>query len=501
MHSSSRKARSLTALTALTAAALLWLPAACSVNPATGDVNLMLMNEKEEKKIGEQEHAKLMETVRLSDDEDLVAYVTEIGNRVAATSHRPDMEFQFFVIDSPEINAFALPGGYVYINRGLMLYMNSEADLAAVLGHEIGHITARHAVQQNSKGALTGVLAQVGGFMAAVATGSGYIGSQIAQVGSVWAQVGLSGFGRDHELEADRLGALYLLRAGYDPQAMINVVTVLKDHENFRRKINPGKGGGYHGLFASHPRNDSRLHEIVASVGELPESEALAVDESRFREALEGVPIGAGAQPRVTDERNRYYQTLLGYTMVFPDDWEIEETPTTVEAKDPAAGSLQVEARRIRHNIEPRVFIRDHLGVTDLQKTESLRQYRLLGYTGVTTADNGNPQRIAVIYFGPRVFIFRGEVFDTDDAAAIDAIDAELLKAVKSFRAIQRGEVGSENGQRITWVQASPHFDYAVVAKDSPLPAQHAEQYLRLLNGHYPRGQPEAGDWVKLVVE
>ena len=225
------------------------LLSSCAINPATGGANLVLMSENKEKEIGLEEHEKVLNSMPLLEDEKLLAYVREVGNKVAKVSHRPNLEYTFNIIDSPDINAFALPGGYVYVNRGLLTFMNSEADLAAVLAHEVGHITARHAVQQQARGALASAASTVGGLVTAVATGSGYVGSQISQVASIWAQTGLSGFGREHELEADQLGAQYLVGAGYDPAAMINVITVLKNQEDFSRRVSGG-GGGYHGLFA-----------------------------------------------------------------------------------------------------------------------------------------------------------------------------------------------------------------------------------------------------------
>ena len=135
----------------------------CAVNPATGSANLVLMSENREKEIGLEEHEKVLSSMTLFEDEALLNYVREVGNKVAQVSHRPDLEYHFHVIDSPEINAFALPGGYVYINRGLLTYLKSEAELAAVLAHEIGHITARHAVQQQARGALARGAAVAGG--------------------------------------------------------------------------------------------------------------------------------------------------------------------------------------------------------------------------------------------------------------------------------------------------------------------------------------------------
>lgn len=467
----------------------------CAINPATGGPNLVLMSENREKEIGLEEHEKVLSSMPLFEDEELLAYVREVGNKVAKVSHRPNLEYQFNIIDSPDINAFALPGGYVYVNRGLLTFMNSEAMLAAVLSHEIGHITARHAVQQQARGALARGAATVGGIVTAVATGSGYVGSQISQVASIWAQTGLSGFGREMELEADSLGAEYLLNAGYDPAAVIEVVTVLKNQEDFNRKISGG-GGGYHGLFATHPRNDTRLQEAIAAVGKLEEGEITQQDNSAFRESMDGLIVGASQGSQSSETRNRYYQALLGYTVVFPDEWEVSETTTTVAATMPDSGSIKIEAQRIRENIEPRVFIREKLGIPNLQKSEELSQYRLIGHTGVaTSAETGKLERIAAIYFGPRVFIFRGEIRDAD---AVDEIDEQMLASIRTFRAIQRGEAFAGSELKIKYVQASEFFDFAVVAQSSKI-ANYPEETLRLLNGYYPTGTPGSGDWVKLV--
>lgn len=466
----------------------------CAVNPATGGPNLVLMGENREKEIGQEEHEKVIASQPIYQDSDLQEYVEYVGNKIASVSHRPELEYTFTIIDSPDINAMALPGGYVYVNRGLLTFMNSEAQLAAVIAHEIGHITARHAVQQQARGALANAAATVGGFVTAVATGSGYAGSQISQVASIWAQTGLSGFGREMELEADSLGAEYLLKAGYDPAAVIDVVTVLKNQEDFNRLVS-GSGGGYHGLFATHPRNDTRLQEAIAAVGDLDEGEITENDNSSFREVIDGLIVGASAASQQQDERNRYYQTSLGYTVVFPDDWEISETLTTVTASSAQTGNARIEARRIQANIEPRVFIRDTLGITNLQRSEALNQYRLLGHTGTHINANGNTERVAVIYFGPRAYVYRGEIAD---ASNVDEIDDQLLESIRTFRAIQRGETLQGAEMKIKYVQASEFFDFEVVAQSSRI-ANYPEETLRLLNGYYPSGSPEAGEWIKLV--
>lgn len=466
----------------------------CSVNPATGGANLVLMTENKEKEIGLEEHQKVLASMTLFEDEELLEYVRRVGNKVAQVSHRPNLEYTFNIIDSPEINAFALPGGYVYVNRGLLTFMNTEADLAAVLGHEIGHITARHAVQQQARGTLARTAAQVGGLVTAVVTNSNYVGSQISEVASIWAQTGLSGFGREHELEADSLGAEYIRDAGYDPSAMINVVTVLKNQEDFSKRVNNG-GGGYHGLFATHPRNDTRLQEAIASVASLGDVEISQKDDTEFRQIMDGLIIGASQASQTQDARNRYYQALLGYTVLFPDDWQVSETTTTVEASAENIGHIRIETQRLQQNIEPRVFLRDSVGITNLQKSEALDQYRLLGHTGTNLLENGNTERVAVIYLGPRAFVFRGEI---TDQSSIEEIDTMLLSTIRTFRSIQRGEVVAGSELKLKYVQASEFFDFAIVAQNSKI-ANYPEETLRLLNGYYPSGNPKEGQWIKLI--
>lgn len=470
-----------------------WL-VACAVNPATGRGNLVTMSENRELELGREEHEKVMASMPIMEDNALTEYVNDVGQRLVAASHRSDLEFTFTVVDSPEINAFALPGGYIYINRGLLAYLNSEDQLAAVLAHEIGHVTARHAIQQHARGRLGSTAAGVGGFVAAVATGNVYIGSELAQLGSLWTQAGVSGFGREHELEADSLGAEYLHAAGYDPTAVIDVLSVLKNQEDFNVRV-AGQRAGYHGLFATHPRNDVRLQQAVSQVGTLSEENRLKTDPAIFRQHVQGLTFGqrSGGQGR-----NRYYQDVMGYTMVFPNEWTISETPSTVTgaAVDESA-SLRVEVRRMQERIEPHLYLREQMGLEELQRTEELNQYRLQGYTGVhTDPETGRQERVAVIHIGMRAITFRGTVSDEERA---DELDRQLLSSIRTFRLTQPGERQRAGGDlNIQFVRVGNNFNWRALAQQSRIP-QYPEEILRLINGYYPIGDPQAGDWIKIL--
>ncbi|MFW5969353.1 MAG: M48 family metalloprotease, partial [Halofilum sp. (in: g-proteobacteria)] len=194
-----------------TLAAILLL-GGCATNPVTGERDFVLMSEEQELALGAQYHDQLMDQQYDEYDEpELQEYVERLGQRIARESHRPDIDYTFTLVDSPQVNAFALPGGYIYITRGIMAYFNSEAELAGVLGHELGHVTARHSVRQQSAATASSFIGNI--LLATTDAGAG--------AGNLFQTVQLAairGYGRDQELEADRLGAEYLARTGYDDQ-------------------------------------------------------------------------------------------------------------------------------------------------------------------------------------------------------------------------------------------------------------------------------------------
>jgi predicted Zn-dependent protease len=457
---------------------------ACASNP-TGGTNFVLMSERSELEKGKELHEELLKEQQIYQDELLVSYVNRVGQKLASVSHRPELQYTFTVIDSPDINAFALPGGYVYIHRGLVAYLTSEAQLAAVLGHEIGHITARHAVRQQTAGRTSNILSTAVSVASVVATGTSVLG----ETASLFGGALISGYGREMELEADGLGAEYLLRAGYDPNAMVEVIGVLKNHEDFMKKTS-NRAPAYHGLFATHPRNDTRLQEAVGKVGGLSNQQLALVDSTEFRTSTTGLVIGPTLQNLTgADARNRYYQSTLNYTMVLPQEWNRDETLTTLTVSAPDnSGSLKVEAQRLQQLIEPRLFLRETMNIPELQQSEALSQFGLPGYTGIRP-DTG--ERVAVVYYGQRAFVFTGTAQNPE-------LEKAILESIRSFRPIARNEGVFANPVQLTWVQADGRTSYAQLARGSRIP-EYPEETLRLMNGDYPAGEPQAGEWIKLA--
>ena len=460
--------------------ALSFLLSACAGNP-TGGANFVLMSESAELEKGRELHAEMLQQNPVYQDPELQAYVEKIGQKMAAVSHRPELDYVFTIIDSPDVNAFALPGGFVYVNRGLLTYLNSEAQLAAVLGHEIGHVTARHAVRQQTA-ARSANAASIALIFAT--------GVDMRETTSLISGALISGYGRDMELEADSLGAEYLSKAGYDSLAMVQVIEVLKNHEDFTKRTSNRTAVSYHGLFASHPRNDTRLQEVVGKAGELSEQQVSEEDPVVFREQMTGLIVGPSPQNAAGgDQRNRYYQSLFNYTLLLPEGWSKQETTTTMtSASVDGTSMIKVEAQRLQQSKEPRLFIRENLGIEDLQQSEPLSQFGLSGFTGINPV---NSERVAVLYYGPRAFILTAK-------AGAGISDEVLMESVRSFRPIARNEALFANPIHISYIQADGKITYADLARQTRL-TEHQEDMLRLLNGDYPFGEPVAGQWVKVV--
>ena len=211
----------------------------------------------------------------------LADYVTRVGQRMLRAAGQDPERYTFTVLDDPSINAFAVDGGYIFVARGLLAYLENEAQLAAVLGHEIAHLVARHPQERKLASRSSRIGSTILGFL----TRSG----ALYQTARAYSEAALSGYGREQELEADGLGARYLADAGYDPIAMLEVIRVLADQEEFAREVE-GRSVSYHGLFASHPRNDRRLFEVIeagAAEGVPPER---TPSEGPFPTLLEGLP-------------------------------------------------------------------------------------------------------------------------------------------------------------------------------------------------------------------
>lgn len=461
----------------------------CAQNPVTGDKDFVLMSEQQEIQAGAKSHQEVLKEYPALDNPALQAYVNEVGQRLAKQSHRPDLEWHFTVVDSPDVNAFALPGGYVYITRGIMAYLNSEAELAGVVGHEIGHVTARHGVRQQSATTAAGLGAVLGSIL--VPGMNNQAGATLMQS---MAQAWTAGYGRDHELESDRLGAQYLAKTGYDPKAMIEVIGVLKDQELFaaeQAKRDGRQPRTYHGTFDTHPSNDARLKQVVG------EADKYAVAHPRegrdaYLHHMAGVVFGDSPDQGVI-RNNALLHPKLGLAVQFPQGWTVRNQPDRVVATSPQGDAL-IELQQGPRNDKPLVTLQKGLKLDTGTRYDS---GNLSGYPAAFAAgaQQGKPVVAAAVVFNGTQYLIAGM---TKDKATYDRERSALRAAINSFHAITTAERKAARPYVLQLTTVQPGMTMAGLARQSPLGAD-AESQLRLLNDLYPSGEPKPAQLIKIV--
>lgn len=296
------------------------------MNPVTGRHELMLLSESDEIRIGKETDKKIIEEYGIYRGNRLDEYLNDICKNLVRFSHRPQLQYSIKIIDSPVVNAFAVPGGFLYFSRGILAVINNEAELVSVMGHEIGHVAARHSAQQYSKAQL----AQLG-----LGVGSIFLNSQVV---SNIAQLGVKmlflKFSRDNEREADDLGVEYASKAGYDARQMANFFERLE-------KMNPGTNrSGLPEWFSTHPSPENRVRSVREGAKKwqaLLGFKEVKINQGKYLRMIDGLIYGDDPrQGYVLD--NVFYHPLLRFQFPVPKRWKLINTPSKVqiinEAKD-----------------------------------------------------------------------------------------------------------------------------------------------------------------------
>ncbi len=294
---------------------------ACSVNPVTGKKEIMLVSEDQELAMGAQSDPSIIANYGLYDDEAMQAFINEKGKQMGAISHRPDLDYKFRILDSPVVNAFAVPGGYVYFTRGIMAHFNNEAEFAGVLGHEIGHITARHSAAQLSKQQLYGGL-----FVAGM-----IVSEEFRQMGEL-AQQGLGlmflKFGRNDESQSDELGVQYSTEIGYDSHEMANFFGVL-------HRLSAQSGQSIPTFMSTHPdpvdrfNTVHRLSDAYQSEKGVSETQ-LKVNRDSYLRMIDGLVYGEDPRQGYV-KYNTFFHPDLKFYFPVPAQWQVVNTPQMVQ--------------------------------------------------------------------------------------------------------------------------------------------------------------------------
>ena len=394
--------------------------ASCARNPVTGKNEISLISEGQEIEMGRQAAQEVAQSIGFVDDPALQAYVAGIGKRMAAKSERPNLPWEFHVVNDAAVNAFALPGGFIYVTRGLLAHMNSEAELASVLGHEIGHVTARHSVQQISKAQLATLGLGIGSILS----------SDVAQFAGLASQglgVLFLKYGRDAENQADQLGFKYALGQNYDVREMANVFQTLG-----RASQAGGGGGRLPEWLSTHPNPENRVTRTQERLDTLQASlDKTLVGREEYLQRIQGMTFGEDPRQGFF-EGTAFYHPDMRFQLEFPNGWKTQNTPSAVVAVSPREDAMMQLA--LAGNTPPREAASKFLSQEGMRAGDGSTR-SINGNQAATSYFQAQTQQgvlegiVSFISYGGRTFALLGYTAQGN----LRNYDSEFQRAINSF--------------------------------------------------------------------
>jgi predicted Zn-dependent protease len=456
--------------------------------------NAQFMSKSSEQSIGAEEHPKIIKQYGgVYDEPNVAGYVASIGGRIVANSEIPGQRFHFTVLDSPIVNAFALPGGYVYVTRGLIALANSEAELASVLAHEVGHVAARHSAQRYNRG----MGMAIGGAVLGALLGNQVVSNLVQQGGQLY----LLGYSRKQEYEADQLGVKYLVRTGYDPYAEADFLRSLESQDALEAVMNRDKNRRPSEFLTTHPITAKRVVEAIDAArqsGVPVESRPRLRDE--FLRNIEGMVYGGSPEHGYVRDRN-FVHPKLGFTFTVPPGFKITDTPDAIIATGPDEMKIKFDIAPLKQQMSMANYL-----TSIWAKDVSLRNPEGMNINGMQAAtaetvlntDAGRAVvRLVAIGFTPnkvaRIMIV------TPNQPGAD-MRAEMQRFTYSFRGLSPQDAAKTRPQRITSIPVKPGDSMASMAERMPF-ADYREPRFRTLNGFDQNHVLTPGMRVKMVVE
>ena len=475
---------------ALAAAASLGL-GGCSVNPATGEEQFTaLMSPEEERRIGAQEHPKLVKALGgLYDDPTLQRYVADLGRQIQQTSEQPEPPFTFVVLDSPEANAFALPGGYIHVTRGLMALANDEAELAGVIAHEIGHVTARHSAERYSHGAV----ADLGAALLGAVIDSDSDFAQLA------AGAYVKGYSRSQELQADMLGVRYLSRSGFDATAMSSFLETMGAVTALDQAMAGARGEEASvGLFASHPRTADRVRKAAEAA-----RAQFGGDRARdtYLRRIDGTIFGDSPEDGFVRDR-AFAHPHLRIAFTAPPGFRLRNGPHAVVGTHPTGALLRFDEARLQdHAMGTSRYLQGvWASKVPLEKIERLAIDGLdavAARTRLRISAGVRDIRLVAIRAAPeRVYRF---FFVTPPDRTREFV-APFRQMMGSFRRLSQRQAANLRPLRLRVIEVAAADTVESLAARMPFNDFRIERF-RVLNGLRPGERLSPGQLVKIVTE
>lgn len=426
------------------------LLASCSENPATGQRQFSgLMPASQEASVGATEHQKAIAEYGLYGDSRVQSYVSSVGQKLIANAERSDVQWKFTVLDSPVINAFALPGGYVYVTRGLMAWANNEAELAGVLAHEIGHVNARHSAARYSQAAV----AQLGlGVLGAVTNQP-----LLNQAAGVGANLYLSRYSQTQEYEADSLGIRYLTGGGYDPLAMSGFLQQLNRNDAYEAAYKGrSSGGGLNQFFSDHPSTPARVQRTANEAASVPGG-SKAQNAAAYLQAIDGLVYGDNAATDGIIQGTKFTHPGLGFTFSAPSGFVMQNSKEAVLARHPSGVTMLFDTAAKQSGQSIRAYY-DAWAQGLATNVQNTTIGGLQAVTGMIPQASMNGQAVAVRTVAIQAdadTVYRFQYAMPPQLANDANLQRDIMASAQSFRLLAANERQVAGGQRIRIVTAS----------------------------------------------
>lgn len=474
----------------------------CTVNPATGQSQFTaFMSPAEERRVGAQEHPKLVQQFGGEySDAELKAYIQRVGQAVARYTETPEIPYTFTLLDDELVNAFALPGGYVHITRGLLALASNEAEVAGVLGHETGHVVARHSAERYSQT----VAAQLGLGVLGVLGAAAGLPAQTGDLAAYGAQAYLQGYSREQELEADQLGVRYMARAGYDPQAMVSFFRKMDAFTRLQATMaGDPEAASRFSIMASHPKTADRVQQAIQLARATPVANPKE-GEAEFLAAIDGMIYGDTPDQGVRRGRD-FSHPGLRIAFRAPPGFVMFNSPKQLTGRGPNNTAMVFDSENDRARAQT-ASMTTYVGQVwggklGLQRVEAIQVNGMEGATATTrvrTRDGGVVDlRLAAIREAPgRIYRF----LFISPPEVTGRLDASFQATISSFRRLTAAEAQAIKPLRIRIVTVkagdTPQSMAARMAVDS-YPLEH----FLVLNGLQPGDSLRPGDKVKIISE
>lgn len=476
--------------------------ASCSVNPATGKQSFTgFVSRADEMTLGKNEHPKILKSFGGQyKDTEIDAYVRRIGLNLTKVSEVPDLPYTLTVLNDEKVNAFAVPGGYIYITRGLLALAENEAEMAGVLAHEIGHITARHSAQRYSKAQATNLGLTLIGILGSA---SGVSAPGVNNLLSVVAQVALQSYSREQEMEADMLGVRYLTRAGYSPEAMISFLQKMQAHTKLEATLsgNPELANRSSNIMSTHPRTADRIVKAIELAKAVPQASP-RFDRQEYLTRIDGLMFGDDPEQGIRKGRV-FAHAELGIQFEVPPGFVLFNSPSKVLARGPNGSVIIFDMERAQkaQKVESlKAYVLNSWGDgLSLREIEKIDVNNLEGATGrgrlrMKDGSLKDIRLLAIRENADRIYRF---AFLTPPAFTV-RMATDFQRTSYSFRRLSPDEVASIRPLRLRVVTVTEDDTAASLAADMPFEKGGLE-WFEVLNG-LTRGQPLiSGEKVKTV--